>query len=126
VKTPAPAATSADNETGNRLSIEVEGDDVDAVAPQIPRAESLGPGTRLVVLAGKSRRWLGSLLPARDAPPLAAIGSALLARGYVCIGAGQEGGRAAAWGISGENDFSGENDSGAPAERAPAEPEGSG
>lgn len=83
-----------------RLVLEVEGHDVDDVAPQIPRAETLEPGTRLVALAGKSRGWLGKLLPPRGAPPLSAIGSALLARGYVEIGAGQDEGRTAAWGDS--------------------------
>ena len=68
----------------DRVVIEVEGDDVDGVAPQIPGAETLAPGTRLVVLAGKSRGWLGKLLPrARSLRRSAAIGSALLARGYV-------------------------------------------
>ena len=66
-----------------KLAIQVEGNDVAAVARQIPRAETLEPGTRVVVFAGKSRGWLGKLLPPRGAPPLAAIGSALLARGYV-------------------------------------------
>ena len=84
--------------TGERVTIEVEGHDVDSVAPQIPRAETLEPGTRLVVLPGKSRGWIGKLLPPRDAPPLATIGSALLARGYVNIGAGEESGRVAVWG----------------------------
>ena len=81
-----------------RVVIEVDGDDVDGVAPQIPRAETLPPGTRVIALAGKSRGWLGKLLPPRGAPPLSAIGSALLARGYVAIGAGEESGRTAAWG----------------------------
>jgi hypothetical protein len=87
---------------GERVVIEVEGDDVESVAPQIPRAETIAAGTRVVVLAGKSRRWLGKLLPPRGAPPGAAIGSALLVRGYVNIGAGVERGRAAAWGDAGE------------------------
>ncbi len=87
---------------GPRITIEVHGSDVRAVAPQLPRAESLAPGTRVVAFAGKSRRWLGKLLPPRDAPPLAAIGSALLARGYGNIGAGIDDGRAAAWGDSGD------------------------
>jgi hypothetical protein len=81
-----------------RLTIEVDGDDVGMVAPQLPRAESLPLGTRLVVLAGKSRGWLGKLLPPRGAPPLSAIGSSLLARGYVNVGAGEVDGRVAAWG----------------------------
>jgi hypothetical protein len=81
-----------------RLVIEVEGDDIESVASQIPRAESLPAGTRLVALAGKSRGWLGKLLPPRHAPPLAAIGSALLARGFVEIASGDERGRVAVWG----------------------------
>jgi hypothetical protein len=85
-----------------RVTIEVDGDDVEGVASQLPSAETLAPGTRVVVLAGKSRGWLGKLLPPRGAPPLAAIGSALLARGYVRIGAGEDGGRSAVWGESGD------------------------
>ncbi len=87
--------------SGLRVVIEVEGGDVKRVAAQLPRAETLGPGTHLVALAGKSRGWLGKLLPPRDAPSQAVLGSALLARGYVNIGAGQDGGRDAAWGDSG-------------------------
>jgi hypothetical protein len=79
--------------------IEVDGHDVDTVAPQLPRAETLAPGTRIVVVAGKSRGWLGKLLP-RDAPPVSAIGSALLARGFVAIAAGEQAGRPAASGES--------------------------
>jgi hypothetical protein len=83
-----------------RLTIEVDGRDVDSVAPQIPRAETLPAGTRLVVFAGKSRGWFGKLLPPRSAPPLSAIGSSLVARGYVNVGGGEESGRPAAWGDS--------------------------
>ena len=83
-----------------RVVIEAEGHDVATVAPQIPRAETLPPGTHVVVSAGKSRGWLGKMLPPRDAPPAAALGSALLARGYVRIGGGTEKGRATAWGDS--------------------------
>jgi hypothetical protein len=83
-----------------RITIEVDGDDVETVTSQIPSAETIAPQTRLVVLAGKSRGWLDKLLPPRNAPPKAAIGSALLARGYVRIGAGDEGGRSAVWGES--------------------------
>jgi hypothetical protein len=83
-----------------RVMIEVDGEDLRSVASQLPRAESLAPGTRLVVFAGKSRGWLGKVLPPRGAPPLSTIGSALLARGYVNLGAGEENGRAAAWGDS--------------------------
>ena len=87
--------------SGARLAIEVDGDDLDRVAPQIPRADTLSPGTRLVVFAGKSRGWLGKLLPPRGVPPPGVIGSALLARGYVNVGAGEDEGRAATWGESG-------------------------
>jgi hypothetical protein len=77
--------------------VEVEGDDVARIAAQIPRAETLGAGTRVVV-AGKAKGWLGKILGARGGPPLHAMGSALLARGYVAIGAGEDEGRIAAWG----------------------------
>jgi hypothetical protein len=87
--------------SGERVTIEVDGDDVESVAPQLPRAETLPPGTRVVVFAGKSRGWLGKLLPPRGAPPLGVVGSALLARGYVNIGAGEDGGRVATWGDNG-------------------------
>jgi hypothetical protein len=80
-----------------RVEIEVTGDDVDHVAAQIPRAETLEPGTRVVV-ASRSKGWLGKVFGARGAFPLPLVGSALLARGYVDIGAGNENGRAAAWG----------------------------
>jgi hypothetical protein len=83
-----------------RIAIEVEGRDVESVAPQIPRAETLPPGTRVVAFAGKARAWLGKILPPRGAPPSAAMASALLARGYVNISAGEDGGRAAVWGDS--------------------------
>jgi hypothetical protein len=85
-----------------RRSMEVDGDDLDRIAPQIPRAETMPEGTRLVVFAGKSRGWLGKLLPPRGAPPAGVIGSALLARGYVNIGASEDGGRPATWGESGK------------------------
>jgi hypothetical protein len=81
-----------------RVVVEVDGDDVESVARQLPAPESLTPGTRVVVLAGKSRGWLGKMLPPRGAPPAAVIGSALLVRGYLRIAAGQEAGRAATWG----------------------------
>jgi hypothetical protein len=77
--------------------VEVEGEDVASVAAQIPRADTLEPGTRVVVYAGKTRGWLGRILPPKNAPPMSAIGSALLALGYVGLGAGQEGGRLAVW-----------------------------
>jgi hypothetical protein len=93
--------------SGERRSIEVDGDDLDRIAPQIPRAETLPAGTRLVVFGGKSRGWLGKLLPPRGAPPAGVIGSALLARGYVNIGSSDDAGRTAVWGESGESDETG-------------------
>jgi hypothetical protein len=78
--------------------IEVDGDDLDRVAPQIPHAETVPEGTRVLVFAGKSRPWLGKLLPPRGAPPPGIIGSALLARGYENVGSGEDGGRAVTWG----------------------------
>jgi hypothetical protein len=93
----------AADKAGDRRAMEVDGDDLDRVAPQIPRAETLPEGTRLVVFAGKSRAWLGKLLPPRGAPPPSIIGSALLARGYENIGSGEDGGRVATWGERGKN-----------------------
>jgi hypothetical protein len=81
----------------DRVVIEAAGDDVASVAAQIPRAESLAKGTRVVVFAGKARGWFGKMLARGDAP-MSAIGSALLARGYVDVRAGEEEGRACAWG----------------------------
>jgi hypothetical protein len=92
------ASQSGHANHASRITIEVDGHDVGSVAPQLPRAETLAPGTTLVVFAGKSRRWLGKLLPPRGAPPLSAIGSSLVARGYVNVGAGEIGGRMAGWG----------------------------
>jgi hypothetical protein len=65
---------------GEKL-IEVEGEDIAQVAAQIPRAETLEPGERVVVRP-KARSILGKLL-ARPKAPLAVLGSALLARGYI-------------------------------------------
>ena len=85
----------------DRVVIEAQGeDDLARVAARIPRADSLAKGTRVVVFAGKSRGWLGKMLPRNEAP-MSAIGSALLARGFVGIGAGEEAGRACAWGEAG-------------------------
>ncbi len=81
-----------------RVVVEVEGEGLSDVAPQIPRAESLDPGTRVVVFPGKAKGWLGKLVQRRAAPP-PVLGSALLARGYVDIAAGEEQGRQAAWGF---------------------------
>jgi hypothetical protein len=65
--------------------VEVEGEDLAAVVSQLPRPETLPDGAVLCVHAGRSRRWLGKLLAPRDAPPAHAIGSALLALGYVNV-----------------------------------------
>jgi hypothetical protein len=81
----------------DRVVIEAVGDDVARIAAEIPRAETLAKGTRVVVFAGKSRGWFGKML-ARGGAPMSAIGSALLARGYVGLGSGEEEGRACAWG----------------------------
>ncbi len=81
----------------DRVVIEAVADDVASIAAQIPRAESLAKGTRVVVFSGKSRGWFGKMLARRDAP-MSAVGSALLARGFVNVGAGEEDGRACAWG----------------------------
>lgn len=63
--------------------------DVAVVAGQLPEAADLPPGTLVVVLGsgdgeGLASRWLG----ARARIARAVRGSALLARGYVNIGAG--------------------------------------
>jgi hypothetical protein len=87
------ASTSSSASTPPRLVFEVDGDDAATVAAQLPGADTLAPGTRVVVLGGKSRGWLGKVLPPRGAPPPGAIGSALLARGYVGIASGDERGR---------------------------------
>ena len=87
-----------------RVAIEVDGDVLETVAPQLPLATSLPPGTRVIVFGGKSRGWLGKLLPPKGAPPPGVIGSALLARGYVNLGAGVEGGRAVTWGDGGADE----------------------
>ncbi len=81
----------------NRIVVEATGDDLARVAGEIPRAETLERGTRVVVFAGKSRGWLGKLLASKGAPA-SALGSALLARGYVSVGAGEEDGRPCVWG----------------------------
>jgi hypothetical protein len=81
----------------DRIVIEAEGDDAGHIAAQLPRADSLATGTRVVVFAGKSRGWLGKMLARREAP-MSALGSALLARGYSQITAGEEEGRACARG----------------------------
>ncbi|HEY3822632.1 MAG TPA: hypothetical protein VGL81_35950 [Polyangiaceae bacterium] len=65
-----------------------------AVAAQIPLASTLPPGTRVVVQATATRR--GGLLrrllgPRREPVPRSTGCTALLARGYVAIGADADG-----------------------------------
>ena len=79
------------------MIVEVDGDTLERVASQIPRADTLEPGTRVVVRA-KSRGWLAKVVGTREQGPNPVYGSALLVRGYLRIGAGDEGGRAATWG----------------------------
>jgi hypothetical protein len=64
--------------------------DVDVVAPQVPEAASLTPGQLVVLLPRGAPKgpWLGRLLGARTWAAGAVRGNALLARGYVGIGAG--------------------------------------
>ena len=72
-----------------------------AVAGQIPHARDVAPGTRVVVLATATRRGgvLGRLLGARKVPVPRSTGcTALLARGYVAIGADDAG----SWGYAPE------------------------
>jgi hypothetical protein len=75
--------------------------DVTAVAPQIPEACTLAPGSRVVVVARAVRRrgLLRHLLgDARVVVPRSIRCTALLVRGYVGIGADAEG----AWGVAPE------------------------
>jgi hypothetical protein len=70
-----------------------------AMAGQIPHASALPPGTRVAVLATATRRGgvLRRLLGARSVPVPRSTGcTALLTRGYVAIGADDEG----AWGYA--------------------------
>jgi hypothetical protein len=70
-----------------------------SVAGQIPHASTLPPGTRIVVLATATRRrgMLRRLLGPRRVPvPRSTRCTALLARGYVAIGADDDG----AWGYA--------------------------
>ncbi len=74
-----------------------------AVAARIPDAASREPGTRVCVLGAATRGggWLGRWR--RSVPvPRAARCTALLARGYVGIGAGvdEESGAEMAWGVA--------------------------
>jgi hypothetical protein len=72
-----------------------------AVASQIPLASTLPPGTRVVVPSTATRRGgvLRRLLGPRGVPVPRSTGcTALLARGYVAIGADADG----AWGYAPE------------------------
>jgi len=72
-----------------------------AVAGQIPHASTVSPGTRVVVLATATRRGgvLRRLLGPRRVPvPRSTRCTALLVRGYVAIGADDDG----AWGYAPE------------------------
>ena len=91
-----------ENEQGatERVVVEVVGDELEAVLPQIPRSETLPPATRLV-LRTKSRGWLGKILPRENQSLPPAWATALLARGYVQIEAGSADGKPAVWGESG-------------------------
>jgi hypothetical protein len=81
-----------------RVVIEVEDDDVAAIAAKIPRAESLAPGTRVVVRARRARaRWLRGVF-GKGGPDVAAMATALLARGFTSLGGGEDEGAVAAWG----------------------------
>jgi hypothetical protein len=72
------------------VTVEVDEEDLAPLAAQIPKAEGLAPGTRVVVYGSKSKRGLGRLLPLRKTVPPQVIGSALLALGYVNIRAEME------------------------------------
>jgi hypothetical protein len=67
--------------------LEVTGEDVDSLAAQIPPASTLEPGTCVVVRA-KARGLLSKLLA--PAIPAHALGSAVLARGYVDVRAAED------------------------------------
>ena len=80
----------------DRVLVEVTGDTIDAIAPQIPLASSIAPAARVVVRP-KSRGLFSKLLA--HPTPSPAIASALLARGYVAIRSMEDDGRPA---VSGE------------------------
>lgn len=79
------------------VSIDARSSELEDVAAQIPEPRTVPAGERIVVFASPARGWLGRVL-ARDEAPLHVLCSALLARGYVAIGAGREDGRSCAWG----------------------------
>jgi hypothetical protein len=66
--------------------------DVSVVASQLPDPASLTPGQLVVVLPRGAPKgpWLGRLLGATGWAAGAVRGSAMLARGYVGIGAGMD------------------------------------
>jgi hypothetical protein len=90
-----PLGVSAWSDEADAVAVLLDGaeadlDDASAVADQLPAASTLPPRTLVVVLGtparagGVLRRWL----PARTAPvPRSARCTALLARGYVDVGA---------------------------------------
>ncbi len=90
--------------TGSGVTVRLDATAADveeagAVAGQIPHASSVSPGTRVVVLATASRQGgvLRRLFGPRRVPVPRSTGcTALLARGYVAIGADDDG----AWGTA--------------------------
>lgn len=76
--------------TSERVIVETDEEDLASLLAQIPDPAELPAGTRVVVYGSKSKRGLGRLLPTRRTTPAHAIGSALLARGYVGIRAEME------------------------------------
>jgi hypothetical protein len=91
-------------EASGPVTVRLDATDADveepgAVAGQIPHASTVSPGTRVVVLATATRRGgvLRRLLGGRSVPVPRSTGcTALLARGYVGIGADDDG----AWGYA--------------------------
>jgi hypothetical protein len=81
-------------------TVEADGDDVALLMDRVAPADTLPPGTRLVVFASRPRRWLGKLFASTAPRPSPVIASVLLARGYVAIEAGEESGRPAVWGYA--------------------------
>ena len=90
--------------TGSAVTVRLDATAADveeagAVAGQIPHASTVSPGTRVVVLATASRQGgvLRRLFGPRRVPVPRSTGcTALLARGYVAIGADDDG----AWGTA--------------------------
>jgi hypothetical protein len=101
----ATGATGATRDASREppsVTVRLDATDIDvreigALAGQIPLASTLAPGTRVVVLDVATRKagMLGRLLGHRRVSvPRAMRCTALLLRGYIEIGAGEEG----AWG----------------------------